>query len=135
MATLFSLVLVLLVSQVNGLAGGETPDEPFRQTTSALLVFRQHGGALPTGWSRLTVDDAVQVAAVRRTATDRLSFVVLTPAQGAYLLDLPARGSVGTAVLTRVDVQAGLKVDASMRAATHPSSSTRHALPTMTQVR
>jgi hypothetical protein len=120
-------------------------DVPFEQTTSKIFVSASPASApnnlnhdeieitsaasakinvnLPTGWDRLPFDAAFQVVS-RPTGTDPASsFLILTRTQGAWTLDLPARGGVdGKASFTRVDAQLGLKVDATMRATFHPTS-------------
>jgi hypothetical protein len=120
-------------------------DVPFEQTTSKIFVFASSASAsnndnrdeieissaasakinvnLPTGWDRLPFDAAFQVVSRPTGTGPASSFLILTRTQGAWTLDLPARGGVdGKASFTRVDAQLGLKVDATMRATFHPTS-------------
>jgi hypothetical protein len=114
-------------------------DVPFEQTTAKIFVYanitlatadvtKKISANLPTGWDRLPFDAALQVAYVPSSPGAGLaSFLVLTPTQGAWTLDVPARGSVdGKVSFKRVDDRLGLKVDATMRVAFHPTSRGTH---------
>ena len=139
-------------------------DVPFEQTTSKIFVFASSASAsnnptrdeieitsaasakinlnLPTGWDRLPFDAAFQVVSRPTGTGPTSSFLILTRTQGAWALDLPARGGVdGKASFTRVDAQLGLKVDATMRVTFHPTSrgislpSTTHFILHLCQIR